>query len=123
MNGNENPVNNPVKTSKITPPTSWNTQQARDADQCFFACQKQQCGLTYAQYAILIYGEGVVDLAWVRSETVDLFKKVKDDQEKVGSANDKHELILYQMMLEESYMLFVHALDEDLKQWNHSRSV
>lgn len=123
MNGNNSPVNNPVKTSKITPPTAWTLQMARDADQCFFACQKQQIGLTYAQYAILIYGEEVVDLECVRPETVELFKKVKSDQEKFEGSNDKHESILYQIMLEKSYMLFMHALDEDLKQWKHVKSV
>jgi hypothetical protein len=112
---------NPVKTQKITPPRHWDPQQAREADMCCRECSR--LGISGADIAVLMHGEEVVHLECVRPGTVELFQKFVSDRTNLWLAKDRNDEKLYQMMIDESYMLFIHALNKDLAAWNQSRLV
>ena len=111
----------PVKTQKITPPRHWDPQQVREADMCCRECSR--LGISGAVIAVLMHGEEVVNLECVRPGTVELFRKLTSDRTNYSQAKDRNDEKLYRMMIDESYMLFVHALDEDLATWNQSKLV
>lgn len=119
MSGEQSP--NPVRTSKITPPKEWDVMQVSEGNAC--CCSLSRCMIPPHQIAILIHGSDVVKMECVRPVTVELYHKLMLDQANLADSKDDAERKLYQMMVEESYMLFAHSLDEDIASWNRSRSV
>jgi len=118
MRGEEN--TNPVNSSRFTPSLYWGPMMVSEGNACCTCLSR--LGFRACDIAILIYGENAVELECVRPRTVELFHKLMIDRVNLDEAEDEHSRKLYGMMVEESELLFTHALDEDMAAWNRSGS-
>lgn len=118
MRGEENA--NPVKSSRITPPVQWDPGMIADGNTCCTVLSR--LGFPPHAVAILIHGEDIVNIECVRPRTVELYHKLMMDIISEREATDANDRKLFGMMVEESTLLFNHALDEDIAAWNRSRS-
>jgi len=118
MRGEEN--TNPVNSSRFTPSLYWGLMMVSEGNSCCTCLSR--LGFRACDIAILIHGEDVVELECVRPRTVELFHKLMLDRVSLDEAKDEHSRKLCGMMVEESELLFTHALDEDMAAWNRSRS-
>lgn len=118
MRGEEN--TNPVNSSRFTPPLHWDPEMVSEGNSCCTFLNR--LGFQPNEIAMLIHGEDVIEMECVRPKTAELFHALMLDVVRQREAKDDHERKLYGMMIEESTLLFKHALDEDMAAWNRSRS-
>ncbi len=118
MRGEENA--NPIKSSKVTSPLHWDPEMVAEGNACCTFLSR--LGFPPHTIAILIHGENVVDIECVKPRTVELYHKLMMDIISEREATDANDRKLFGMMVEESTLLFTHALDEDIAAWNRLRS-
>ncbi len=106
--------------SRTTPSCRWDPQQIMEGNECCAFCGR--LGLRPSEIALLIHGEDFVGMECIKPATVELYHTLMLDIVSLNESKDDQDRKVFGMMVEESTMLFLHALDEDMNAWNRLRS-